>query len=278
MTAIKNWSQLLVLAFALAVSTPSVAQAEQQQWAAAYVDWSFADPAPATAVAQEIWVPRAAQASFFTLNFDFESGQGGYIGLQSDEAGAGNVRFSLWNTTVARGESCRPFDGEGEGMTCVLPVPIDPATVYRVRVTRDATDAGGQWWSSWLEMPDGTQRHIGAIRVRRQDRDIAAASLHNFSEFWGDAVNACGEAPLSAAVFASPILTRAGNHTQAGSNPSGTRPEENRCLTGRERRGAAVTHAPMLLRGAPAMAVALGGAPNINRGLAQSLVTAAPAR
>lgn len=272
MTAIRHALWLIALAFG--VSAP--AHAQQQQWAAAYVDWSFPQAQSGEGIAQAIWVPQPAVASFFTLNFEFVGAQGGYIGLQSDESGAGNVRFSLWSTTAAQGEACRPFDGEGEGMTCVLPVAIDRDGVYRVRVARGASDAQGQWWTGWLDEPNGASRQIGAIRTPRQQTEIAADGVHDFAEFWGDAIGACRDAPLSAAAFAAPRLVHAGGEVSAGSSPNGTRPAENRCLTGRERLGAVVTHAPLVLNGAQAMLITLGGAPEDNVSLARRLPAQAP--
>lgn len=274
MKAIKR--ALLLISMMLGVG--ALAHAQQQQWAAGYVDWSFPQAQPAEGIAQRVWIPQPAVASFFTVNFDFVGAQGGYIGLQSGEGGAGNVRFSLWNTTVARGEACRPFDGEGEGMTCVLPVAIQRDGLYRVRVVRGAADAQGQWWIGWLDEPNSASRQIGAIRTPRRQSEIAAEGIHNFAEFWGGAVRACRDVPLSAAAFAAPRLTLAGGEESAGAMANGTRPEENRCVTGRERLGAAVTHAPLVLQGAPAMIITLGGAPEDNAALTRRLAAEAPSR
>jgi hypothetical protein len=276
MKAIRNLAWLAAVALGFVAAAP--AQAQQQQWAAAYVNWAFPNSPATSTVAQDMQIPQAARASFFTLNLDFTTGEGGYIGLQSDETGAGSVRFSLWNTAVARGDACRTFDGEGEGMTCVLPVSIDPNVVYRVGITRDTADTAGQWWVGWIESPDRARRQIGAIRVPRQHREIASENIHNFSEYWGDAVKACRDTPLSAAIFAAPVLTLANGRGLTGTQPSGTQPEENRCATGRESRGAAVTHMPMALRNAPAIALTLGGAPQANRAMAKSLAAPAPGR
>jgi hypothetical protein len=268
---------VLFLFFALsAVVAP--AHAQQQKWAAAYVDWAFPDAATGVEIAQDIWAPQAARASFFTLNFDFTTGQGGYIGLQSDESGAGNARFSLWNTSTARGNACRPFDGEGEGMTCATPMTIDAKKLYRVRVVRGEVDVEGQWWMGYVLEADGAAREIGAIRTPHRHRAIASAGLHNFSEYWGNALTACRETPLSVAAFAAPILKDENGAAVTGVEPNGTRPKENRCVNGRERIGAAVTHAPLTLRGASAMLLALGGGPDENRALALRLSVEGPER
>lgn len=266
-------ARLVLASLAAALATVATAGAEQQQWAAAYVDWTFPTDTPGVALTQEIRVAEAATASFFTLNWDFVAGDGGYIGLQSDESGVGNVRFSLWNATAAQGEACRTFDGEGEGMTCVLPFTIAPDAIYRMRVTRGDADAAGQWWTGWIETRDGVRRRIGALRVKAILTEAAPASVHNFSEFWGDAVRACRDVPLSAAVFGPPALTAANGVEARAGTPTGRRPEGHPCRSGRERTGAVAGHTPMTVGGAPGMLLTLGGNAASNRALARRIAT-----
>lgn len=269
MTAVYRCVALAVAALGL-IWAPS-AQAEQQRWAAAYVDWTFPDQDPGIALAQTLWIPQPAHASFFTLNWDFSGGDGGYIGLQTNEAGVGNARFSLWNASAARGAACRRFDGEGEGMTCEIPVGIVRNALYRVHVQRGEADAQGQWWIGSLEAPDGRRLEIGALRVARASAAIAPETVHDFSEFWGDAVNACRDVPLSAAAFGAPKIVHANGAERVAANPVGRRPDGHRCRTGRERSGAVARHRAIELEGAPAMLLTLGGAAAANAALSESL-------
>lgn len=261
------------LALALAAATPA-AHAQQQQWAAAYVEWTVpAAPAQAATLSQDLAVFEPALASFFTLNWDFQGTEGGYIGLQSDETGQTNARFSLWNATVARGAACRPFDGEGVGMTCVLPLPIEPGRVYRVEVVRGATDAAGQWWTGYISDhgPNGTRarQSIGEIQVAAGSTQIDPATLHNFSEYWGNAVRACRDVPMSAAVFVAPTLNGVAGHT-----PIGTRPDGHPCARGTERSGAVASHAPLTtVNGMPAMVLVLGGTADASAAYAARVAT-----
>lgn len=249
-----------LVAATLCLAWTSPARAEQQLWAAAYVDWTFQDETPGVGLAQTLWIPQPATASFFTLNWEFVGGEGGYIGLQSNEVGAGNARFSLWNATAARGPACRRFDGEGEGMTCEVPVTIAAGALYRVHMQRGEADAQGQWWIGSLEKPDGARVEIGALRVARTLRMIAPDSVHDFSEYWGDAVPACRSVPLSAAAFGAPTLLREGGGAIVAANPAGRRPERaHHCRTGRERTGAVAGHRKLSLAHAPAMLITLGG-------------------
>jgi len=268
-TTARRLNQILAALCLSILAAP--AQAEQQQWAAAYVDWTFAAETPGVELAQDLRIPQAATASFFTLNWDFVAGDGGYIGLQSDETGKGNARFSLWDATAARGDACRTFDGEGEGMTCVTPVVIAPEKIYRVRVTRGERDAQGQWWIGWIEERGGARREIGALRVGPTLTAARADSVHNFSEYWGDAVAACRAVPLSAAAFGPPTLNGADGRAVIAAHPAGRRPEGRLCRTGRERTGAITGHTPITVGDAPGMLITLGGDVRENTDLAKRL-------
>lgn len=267
---------LAIAALVAAYAPIGVARAEQQKWAAAYIDWDVSRAGAGVELAQRMWIAQPAVASFFTLNWDFVAGDGGYIGLQSDEAGAGNVRFSLWNATAAKGAACRRFDGEGEGMTCVLPVRLDADAVFRVRITRGAADAQGQWWIGWIEAPGAAAQQIGALRVGANMTAITPDGLHNFSEYWGAAERACRSVPLSAAAFAAPNFVSATGARVIGVEPVGRRPNGHPCATGKERTGAVAGHKPMQLAGAPAMLMTLGGDAAANAALLQKLAAQAP--
>jgi hypothetical protein len=266
------------LALGLALAAPT-ALAQQQQWAAAYINWTIpSSPAEVTILDQDIAVLNPGVASFFTLNWEFVGAEGGYIGLQSDEAGVTNARFSLWNATTARGEACRPFDGEGVGMTCVVPLQIEPGVLYRVEVIRGDRDAGGQWWSGWISQqgPDGahTRQSIGAIQVQASSTRVDPDTLYNFSEFWGNAVRACRDVPLSSAVFVAPGV--AGFNAAAGvrgAAPVGTRPDGHPCARGTERTGAVATHQALTVRHKPAMVMVLGGTTAASTAAAADAVT-----
>jgi len=274
---------IAVAAIVLAMTAPQLAHAQQQQqWAAAYVDWRLPDGLTnVDRIAQDIAVPAPAHASFFTLNWDFTAGEGGYIGLQSDVDSAANVRFSLWNAGAARGEACRRFDGEGVGMTCVLPVTLSTDRFYRVRVVRGAADARGQWWAGWIDSVDAAGRThsamIGDLQVGRDLNAIAPASVHNFNEYWGDEVRACRDVPLSAAIFVAPSLQRGENGARiVAHSPVGRRPDGHPCASGRERTGATASHVGTTHNGAPAMVMVLGGAANANRAFGEQAARTPP--
>lgn len=266
-----SWFAALTLA--LLMHAPSAQAQGQQQWAAAYIEWRLPDQTGVDRIAQDIAVLAPSRASFFTLNWDFSDGDGGYIGLQTDAAGAGNVRFSLWNAIAARGAACRRFDGEGEGMTCVAPLRIETDRFYRVRVTRGEAAARGQWWSGWIDTVDANGQtqsfRIGELQIAPGLTEIDPASLYNFNEFWGDAVRECRQTPLSAALFAAPSIQRGASGAPfVARAPTGRRPEGHPCTTGRERTGATASHLALTLADRPAMIMVLGGDAQTNRAFA----------
>lgn len=250
--------------------------ADQQQWAAAYVDWTFAESAPqAWMIDQDVWIPQPGLARYFTVNWNFTAGDNGYMGLQTDESGVGNVRFSLWNATDARGVSCRPFDGEGVGSTCELPVTINPNTIYRLRIWRTNSDASGQWWAGYLiSLTAGgelVQTMIGEIKVAKSRTLIEPGSIGNFSEYWGQQVARCSEVSPSAAVYLPPGINFGGGdegmYQAVAIAPSPRTPDDNICSTGNESRGAIARHVPIEVAGETSMLITLGGSKAANNAL-----------
>lgn len=280
----KHRHRAIAAIVALVAMSPCAHAQQQQEWAAAYIDWTIPDGVTGVdRMAQDIAVIEPAHASFFTLNWDFTTGEGGYIGLQSDVDGAGNVRFSLWNAAAARGESCRRFDGEGVGMTCVLPMELQTDRFYRVRVARSDADAHGQWWTGWVDTVDASGQtrsfRIGDLQVASRLNEIAPLSIYNFNEYWGDAVRTCSEVPMSAAIFGAPSLQHGRDRIVARS-PVGRRPDGHACATGRERTGASASHVNVVRGSEPAMIMVLGGDTAANRAFGvqagRSVPTSAP--
>jgi hypothetical protein len=257
---------ILILAVFAAVTLP--VKAAQQQWAAAYVNWTFDSAPNGQNLDQQIWLPRPAFASYFTMNWQWSKtpGIGGYMGLQSDASGAGNVRFSLWNATEAKGEHCRTFGGEGIGYTCMLPIEIDTNKFYRLRLWRTAADNSGQWWGGWLIEEKGgklIEHAIGQIKVAKNQDSFSASSIHNFSEYWGEAVSTCKQVPMSAVGFGSPAINYegkgSGRYAAYSNLARGSLPEGNRCKTGNENQGADTSFIPFKSGANDGMMVIMGG-------------------
>jgi hypothetical protein len=260
--------RITIFALAVFIVLVSPVKAAQQKWAAAYVNWTFDSAPNGRNLDQQIWLPTPSYASFFTMNWNWTNtpNVGGYMGLQTDAAGDGNVRFSLWNATEAKGTDCRTFGGEGVGYTCMLPIKIDSNKYYRLRLWRTAGDNSGQWWGGWLiEEKDGNliEHAIGQIKVAANQNTFSASSVSNFSEYWGTAVSTCDQVPISIAGFSPPAINYKGEGTgiyEAYSKlAGGTLPDGNICKTGSENQGADTTFKPYNFEFGEGMIVFMGG-------------------
>ena len=236
------WSVFLLVATGLGIGNASAAQ---QEWASQYVHWtSDGMVTEIFNIDQVVWLPKPNKFSFWPLQWTFSgSGDGGYVGLQeATSAQDQNVRFSIWNATLAKGPNCRPFGGEGIGYTCEIHVAISTKKFYRLRLSR----LTGNWWGAWIINTDAT----GALRQRLIGKILAPVatgpdptSLSNFAEYWGQSQLACQYVPLSIIGFAPPMLNYVGFGVYEGRYTYGgsTKAPGNLCSTGVESNGAIIT-------------------------------------
>lgn len=267
--------------FLLAIfANVTIAVAQQQQWASQYVKWTFDKPVDVWNIDQQVWVPIPNQTSYMPLQWSWKGGNGvgGYMGLQQgDNAALQNVRFSLWDATEAQGTSCRKFDGEGKGYTCVLPVTIDTRKFYRLRLWKLGAVKDGQWWGGWLiEVTNGklTEHMIGKIKVAASYNTVEPSSIINFVEFWGGHRAPCGRVPASVIGFTPPAVNYHGKGTgayEAYSKYSGSdRAQGNVCRNGTENDGSLVTAKPYNFGFANGVMMFLGGSnmsPSLNKNI-----------
>jgi hypothetical protein len=248
----------------------NVAFAQQQQWASQYVSWTLDNSLDVWNIDQQVWVPESNNDGFWPLQWSWRGGNGvgGYIGLQQgNDSTAQQVRFSLWKATEAKGTSCKKFGGEGIGYTCVLPVTIDTGKFYRLRLWRLQADGDGQWWGAWLiEVENGvlTEHAIGQIKVPLSFKFVDPASITNFVEYFGPAVNQCDKVPLSVIGFTPPAVNYHGKGTGVYGGYStykgSRRAQDNICVSGKEEKGAFVTVKPFKFGFANGVMMFLGGA------------------
>ncbi len=217
----------IIAALTLSVLWLTRAQAHAQQHQNGYVHQHWDFPSPAYNVDTLIEPGAVADATFFaqTLYFEHDTSCAGcddllYIGIQQGTGVASrSARFSLWNTTAARGGSCIPFDGEGEGMTCSLPYAFVEERVYNLRVWRLEHDGAGQWWGGWIiDTATGAETHIGDLRATSGTGELAHAI--SFDEYFGPA-KPCDKVPYSFARFLPPTLEAGAATASAGATARG---------------------------------------------------------
>ena len=207
----------LLLVGSYGIAVPDAA-AEQHRDANYNFWWSFPDArGDIWNIDQAIWIAQKADHTYWALTWKYVgTADGGYMGLQTDalrpDGSVGEqALFALWNANAARGDYCRPFGGEGIGYNCRLPLAFATEQVFRLRVWKLETDAGGQWWGGWIS--DGvTDRHIGDIRVPNDGNHRFIESANNFSEYFGEKV-ACDQVPQSIGQFTQPAANSRGGGT-----------------------------------------------------------------
>lgn len=147
-------------------------------------------------------------AYFYSSQFSFTGGPGGYIGIQKDVNGKRAI-FSIWGANAAccstePGAICRPFGGEGEGYQTMIPFNWVAGHSYRTRVWTVSKDNAGEWWLGALI--DDTARFekiIGTIRVPH-GRGWLGSWMVTWTEFYGPQAASCKELPLSVVFFGRP--------------------------------------------------------------------------
>ena len=224
--------------------------AQQQQWASQYAYWNFEkNLADVWNIDQQVWISKSNASSFWPVQWDWVNhpGVGGYLGLQEQNNGSTNVRFSLWNATASEGKKCRKFGGEGVGETCELTIKIDTTKFYRYRVWRLETVKDGQWWGGWLIEADAQgnlkEHFIGKIKVPLGYKKIDIHSIANFVEFFGTTISPCDKVPLSVVGFTPPAVNYQGKGVYASyaTYQGSPKASGNICINGTENNGALVT-------------------------------------
>ena len=190
----------------IALGSSHPARAQQFRWGAVYQHWTMTEPA--SNLDTWMWPSMANDAMFFTQVFSIEN-SGSYMGLQQDGTGGRKVRFSIWNATAFRastveGAACRPFGGEGVGMTCTIPYAWETGRWYRLRIRMLDSDTEGQWWGAWVMDDAGRERRVGDIRAPGTG---LITSTSTFNEYYGPAEGfPCGQPPPSAVHVYQPLV------------------------------------------------------------------------
>ena len=183
------------------------AWAQQFTWGAVWQIWSPLS-VPASNVDTWMWPSMANDAMFFAQVFSIENG-GSYMGLQQEGDGSRKVRFSIWNATAFRasageGADCRPFGGEGVGMTCTIPYAWETGRWYRLRIRMLDSDTQGHWWGAWVMDDAGREQRVGDIL--RPGPELIGAT-YSFNEFYGLAEGlSCGQPPPSSVYIYRPLV------------------------------------------------------------------------
>lgn len=161
---------------------------------------------------------------FWSHQFGFEGGDGGYIGLQSNGSRVnGTVGktavFSIFSSGIAGlpASSCSVeqagFDGYNtSGTSCRIPFEWSAGTPYVLKVSRLAQDSTGSWWVGTIN-----GQEIARIKVPLAWSGLRSSSIM-WTEYFGARPNNCKDIPYSRVRFSQPIAN--GNIQPTGGSPS----------------------------------------------------------
>ena len=240
----------LSVALVIFISTFNIANAQQQQYANAYVFWNFGQDADDVQnVEQIIWIARPAVGSQWVMTWTWvaDPAHGGYLGFNLDANGEGQALFSLWNAIAAKGGTCRQFGGEGTGWSCRTPFNVRRDVFYKLLLYRTSFDNDGVWWGAWIYENPGAatekKTFLGEIKVNKEMSVIRGNSINNFSEYFGPARQQCGTLPLSIFGVTPPAANKGANggYVHYSTFNGSSDPQQNPCKTGNEAQGSLFT-------------------------------------
>jgi hypothetical protein len=194
----------IILSIALIVAGHSApANAAQQLWGSAYLDWTGALLSDKSSMSQVIQPLEISPKMYWAADWWWDNvSDGGYGGIQSkgilaDGSISDLAIFSIWNAVGAipgTGAGCTPFGGEGIGYSCRIPIKLVAGNKYEISFGVDAS-RGPEWWKATIsDLTKGTKSVIGSIKTN--SRVAKASNWKNFIEYWGQSVpcNAVGAA------------------------------------------------------------------------------------
>lgn len=191
--------------------------------------------------------PDVSKLGFYAqFYFDFQTGIGGYTGLQKDRIDGKKAIFSIWDipnaqTSFPVASNCQRFGHEGAGTMCILPFQWKPGHEYKMRVWRltDSYNGSTEKWGGWvIDYTSGEETLIGVIEVKNSNGLKGYGGLKPstamVSEYYGansPEVNAmtCENAPYVGVTWNGPFANNgtispdhasSSYHTNMGSNCS----------------------------------------------------------
>lgn len=166
---------------------------------------------------------------FWSQQFWFDAGNGGYMGLQTGGSLAGKEQkiaiFSVWDALDAKPGTGKdayagPFGGEGVGYSCKIAYDWKEGVEYRLRLFEiaDASKpAEPEWWGAWLmDMSTKQEVFIGQIKVPANWSWLT--SFTNFFVEYFLSVPSCDQIPYAKATLHMP--TREDGRVQPTAAPS----------------------------------------------------------
>ncbi|MEM7274297.1 MAG: ricin-type beta-trefoil lectin domain protein [Actinomycetota bacterium] len=166
-------AMISMLALMATVGTsPASAQGGEQE--NIYAFWDFAG--------QRAWnldakfnIRTESDTKFYSQIFDFDTGGGGYMGLQRTRNGAKIAIFSLWRDGTqgsaaniqADFGNCVTHNEMGGGIKCTVGYQWNLKEAYRIRIWRMQDLGDADRFGAWVIDKRGNETKIGEIRLSR---------------------------------------------------------------------------------------------------------------
>lgn len=184
-----------------------------------YTNWDWNAPSDGYTSLQHSLTVEAVTPNapfFWSHQFGFVNGDGGYIGLQSSGSRVNGTQgktaiFSVFGAAIdATAGSCvmeqGGFDGgTGSGTSCRVPYEWEVGRSYTMRTAKTGADSGGTWWTGWVkDNASGVETKIAEIKVPATWKGHGSWSVM-WTEFFGASVPSCDLIPYSRVRFTKPI-------------------------------------------------------------------------
>lgn len=190
-----------------------------------YSNWSWDTPSGGfTNLSHELTIEEVTpDAPYFWSNqFNFVGGDGGYIGLQSqgsrvDRTVGKTVVFSVFNSAIQGTAGCSVeqgnFDrGTGSGTSCRVAYDWQVGVKYKFRVEKGAVESNGTWWAGYItNTATGAETLIAKYKVLPSWQGLGDWSVQ-WTEYFGQLPATCSDLARSKVRFYKPTRTYNGQN------------------------------------------------------------------
>jgi len=185
-----------------------------------YSNWNWRPPAKGYSSLEHdltVYQYESPSSYFWSHQFKFVGGDGGYIGLQSTNIPTGNGKykkqaiFSIFSAGIAAQPSyCKVeksgFDGYNtSGSSCIVSFDWVKGRKYHLKTALSSSDSTGNWWSGWvIDTTTGAKTLIGTIKTPKSWTGFGDWSVMWTENYYSTATT-CGSIPYSQVRFSTPL-------------------------------------------------------------------------
>lgn len=167
--------------------------------------------------------PDASQMGYYAqFAFYFQTGSVGYMGLQKDNQSGKKAIFSIWDSqglAQPASSTCKRFNHEGNGTSCIIPFDWKAGHEYKLRVWRiqDSYDGASEKWGGWIiDYMSGEETFIGVVQVFNSKGERGFGSLNGqaittIENYFGGGITSlgCSNMPNFAVTWNGPFVNNA---------------------------------------------------------------------